>query len=208
MWDQLSLSSLACRLGPTRKPMKASPSQDQPHDCEIAALPPGHSTQHQSPPHTQAETHWVITISEVFCMVAKHRTLHTAANEERRMGGRGGFQTKTPITLPNEQHMFRELTVNFISMQLFLSLTSLSLMCQIKEDGGPCQMDLQALHTHERVALQIINHSSDHIGLSEKIFQGWYLCKVSEVEPQGTPGINQFSQRNQASTTAWRQQTF
>ena len=28
MWDQLSLSSLACRLGPTRKPMKASPSQD------------------------------------------------------------------------------------------------------------------------------------------------------------------------------------
>lgn len=54
----------------------------------------------------------------------------------------GGFQTKTLITLPNEQHMFRELTVNSISMQLFLSLTSLSLLCQIKEDGGPCQMDL------------------------------------------------------------------
>jgi len=73
-------------------------------------------------------------------MAGKHRTLHTASNKERRMGG--GFQTKTPMTLPNEQHMFTELTVNSISMQLFLFLTSLSLLCQIKEDGGPCQMDL------------------------------------------------------------------
>ena len=56
--------------------------------------------------------------------------------------------------------------------QLFLFLISLSLLCPLKRDGGPCQMDLYVLHTHKRVALQTINHTCGHIGLSEKRLQG------------------------------------
>ena len=134
-----------------------------PLDCETAALPARHPTHNQSPHHT----HWETQGDYNTCVAAKIRTFSLKYCLNKETGG-FIFQTDT-ISLAKWAKTFDCLIT---LAQLFLFLISLSLLCPLKRDGGPCQMDLYVLHTHKRVALQTINHTCGHIGLSEKRLQG------------------------------------